>query len=72
MIYITDLRIEPNPVDAGQTITVEIEIREIFQDAKRYPYKYPYRYTGNMAAEGRKYPYKYPRKADYKNEKVSF
>lgn len=62
MLYITDLRIEPNPVDAGQTLSVEIEIKEIFRDAKRYANKYPYRYSGNMGAEGRRYPYKYQRK----------
>lgn len=62
MLYIRDLRIEPNPVDIRGTITVEVEVEEIFQDAKRYPGKYPYRYAGIVQAEGRKYPYKYPRR----------
>lgn len=62
MIYITDLRIEPNPVDAGQTVSVEIEIKEVFKDAKRYSNKYPYRYMGVIGAEGRKYPYQYSRR----------
>lgn len=62
MLYIRDLRIEPNPVDIRGTITVEVEIEEIFRDAKRYPGKYTYRYAGIVQAEGRKYPYKYPRR----------
>ena len=62
MLYIRDLIIEPNPVDIRGTITVEVEIEEIFRDAKRYPGKYPYRYAGIVQAEGRKYPYKYPRR----------
>lgn len=62
MLYITNLQIEPNPVEAGEELIVTIEIKEVFQDAKRYPYKYPYRYVGNIGAKGRKYPYKYPRR----------
>lgn len=62
MLYITDLRIEPNPVGTGQEVIVEVEIKEVFKDAKRYPGKYPYRYVGVMQPDGRKYPYKYPRK----------
>lgn len=62
MIYITDLRIESNPAEAGGEITVEVEIKEVFRDAKRYKGKYPYRYVGIMEAEGRRYPEKYPRK----------
>lgn len=62
MLYITDIRIEPNPVGTGQEIIIEIEVKEVFKDAKRYRGKYPYRYAGVMAAEGRNYPYKYPRK----------
>ena len=62
MLYVTDVRIEPNPVGTGQEITIEIEVKEVFKDAKRYRGKYPYRYAGVMAAEGRNYPYKYPRK----------
>lgn len=62
LLYVTDLRIEPNPAEAGGKIVVEIEIKEVFKDAKRYKHKYPYRYAGNMTAEGRTYPFKYPRK----------
>lgn len=62
MYYITDLRIEPNPVETGQELIIEVEIKEVFRDAKQYPRKYPYRYTGVMDADGRKYPCKYPRK----------
>ncbi len=61
MIYITDIQITPNPVMKEQDVTIEIEIKEVFRDAKRYPGKYPYRYGGVMAAEGYKYPYKYPK-----------
>lgn len=62
LLYVTDLRIESNPVDAGKTITVEIEIKEVFRDAKRYGNKYPHRYSGIMEPDGRRYPGKYPRK----------
>lgn len=62
MIYITGLRIESNPAETGGKITVEVEIKEVFKDAKQYGGKYPYRYNGIMEAEGRKYPEKYPRK----------
>lgn len=61
MLYIRDLRIEPNPVEPRGNIMVEIEIEEIFMDAKRYPGKYPYRFAGIVQAEGQKYPYKYPK-----------
>lgn len=61
MLYITNVRIEPNPVETGGEITIEIEVKEVFKDAKRYRGKYPYRYVGNMATEGRKYPSKYPK-----------
>lgn len=62
MLYITDIRIEPNPVGTGKELTVEVKIKEVFKNAKRYGGKYPYRYAGIMEAEGRKYPYKYPKK----------
>lgn len=62
MLYITDIRIEPNPVETGGELTVEITIKEVFKDAKRYKGKYPYRYAGIMKAEGHKYPQKYPKK----------
>lgn len=61
MLYITDVRIEPNPVETGGEITIEIEVKEVFKDAKRYRGKYPYRYDGNMETEGRKYPSRYPK-----------
>jgi len=62
LIYITSLQIDPNPVQTGEIIEVEIEIKEVYKDSKRYPGKYGYRYAGIMNTEGKKYPYKYPRK----------
>lgn len=62
MLYITSLQIDPNPVETGGKIEVEIEIKEVYKDSKRYRGKYGYRYAGIMEAEGRKYPYKYKRK----------
>ena len=62
MIQVTDVRIEPNPAEAGGTIEIEISIKETYSNAMRYRGKYPYRYAGIDQAEGRKYPYRYPRK----------
>lgn len=44
MIIIDSISVTPNPVDAGKTLTVTINIREEEQDLKKYPNKYPYRY----------------------------
>ena len=62
MIHITNVQIEPNPVETGQEISVEIEVKEVYKDAKRYWNKYPHRYMGDSRAEGYRYPYKYARK----------
>lgn len=62
MLYITDIRIEPNPVGTGQEVVIEVDVKEVFKNAKRYRRKYPCRYAGVMDAEGKNYPYKYPRK----------
>lgn len=51
MIYVTDIQIRPNPVTAGDEITIEVEITETFKDAKRYKYKYPYRYAGTSETD---------------------
>lgn len=49
MIYITSLQIDPNPVQTGEIIEVEIEIKEVYKDSKRYPGKYGYRYVVPLA-----------------------
>lgn len=36
MIQVTDVRIEPNPAEAGGTIEIEISIKETYSNAKRY------------------------------------
>lgn len=45
-VVIDNIKITPNPVEVGGTITVEIEMHEKYADAKRYAYKYPVRYAG--------------------------
>lgn len=44
MIYVDDIKITPNPVEAGGTITIEVTIREEYENAKKYANRYPYRY----------------------------
>ena len=44
MVVIENIEITPNPVDAGKTLTVTVNIRENYPDVKKYKYKYPYRY----------------------------
>lgn len=51
MIYVTGVKIEPNPVKTGGEITVEVEIAELYPNAKRYPNKYPHRYNGASDAD---------------------
>ena len=62
MINILEVNITPNPVNTGEELTIEIDILELFSNAKKYSNKYPHRYIGRERVEGRKYPYKYPRK----------
>lgn len=44
MVVIDSISITPNPVDAGKTLNVTVNIHEEEQDLKKYPYRYPYRY----------------------------
>lgn len=44
MIYVDDIKITPNPVEAGGTITIEVIIHEEYENAKKYANRYPYRY----------------------------
>ena len=51
MINVDNITISPNPVDAGASCTIEVQLHD--DNAKRYPYKYPYRYVqdGNEVME---------------------
>ena len=51
MIYIDDIKITPNPTEVGTKILIELELHEEYEGAKRYPYKYPYRYGGKGETE---------------------
>ena len=62
MIKILGVNITPNPVNTGEELTIEINVQELFANAKRYQRKYPYRYMGIEKSQGRRYPYKYSRK----------
>ena len=44
MINVDNITIFPNPVDAGASCAIEVQLHEEHENAKRYPYKYPYRY----------------------------
>lgn len=44
MINVDNIVISPNPVDTGAQYAVEVLLHEEYANAKRYPYKYPYRY----------------------------
>lgn len=44
MICVDQISITPNPVQAGQKITISLVLHEEYENAKCYPYKYPYRY----------------------------
>lgn len=45
-VIIDNIEIAPNPVNAGNTVIIEIELHEENAGAKRYAYKYPVRYAG--------------------------
>lgn len=45
-VVVDSIKITPNPVEVGKTVTVEIEMYEEYADSKRYAYKYPVRYAG--------------------------
>lgn len=44
MIYIDDISVTPNPVDAGKSIKIEVTLHEEYENSKRYENRYPYRY----------------------------
>lgn len=45
MLYVDDIIIEPNPVEAGKPVNITIIANETNEGAKRYAYRYPYRYA---------------------------
>lgn len=44
MIYVDEIKVTPNPVDTGKTIKIQVKLHEEYENSKRYPNKYPYRY----------------------------
>lgn len=44
MLHIDEVIVTPATVDAQKTFTITVRIHETNEGAKRYPYKYPYRY----------------------------
>ncbi len=44
MIYIDKLTVSPNPVDAKKDFVITIEIREEYENTKKYVNRYPHRY----------------------------
>lgn len=44
MIYIDDIEVTPNPVNTGETFKIQVTLHEEYENAKRYPYRYAYRY----------------------------
>lgn len=44
MVYVDEITVTPNPVDAGKTFVVEVMLHEEFENSKRYKNRYPYRY----------------------------
>lgn len=44
MIYVDDVLVKPNPIDAGETFVIELQLHEEYENSKKYANKYPYRY----------------------------
>lgn len=44
MVYVDEITVTPNPVDAGKTFVVEVTIHEEYENSKCYKNRYPYRY----------------------------
>lgn len=44
MVYIDEITVTPNPVEAGKVFVVEITLHEEFENSKKYINRYPYRY----------------------------
>lgn len=51
MLYVEDIIIEPNPVEVGEPVTITIVTHETNEGAKRYAYRYPYRYAAKEEKE---------------------
>lgn len=51
MLYVDDIIIEPNPVEVGESVTITIVTHETNEGAKRYAYRYPYRYAAKEEKE---------------------
>lgn len=50
MVYVDTIEITPNPVETGKSFVVFVTVHEEYENAKKYPYRYPYRY-GNPKEE---------------------
>ena len=44
MIYVDEIKVTPNPVDAGKTFKIEVSLHEEYENGKKYGYRYGYRY----------------------------
>lgn len=51
MVYIDEITVTPNPVEAGKTFLVEIKLHEEYENSKRYKNRYPYRFGEKGAVE---------------------
>lgn len=46
-LIIDGISILPNPIETGKELTIELILHEEYENAKKYPYKYPVRFGGN-------------------------
>lgn len=44
MVYIDTLTVSPNPVEAKKEFVITIEVREEYENPKKYKNRYPHRY----------------------------
>lgn len=44
MVYVDNIEVTPNPVEVGKPIKIQVTLHEEYENAKRYTYRYPYRY----------------------------
>ena len=51
MIYVDEIKVTPNPVDAGKTFKIEVSIHEEYGNGKKYGYRYGYRYGEKKGAQ---------------------
>ena len=51
MIHVDEIKVTPNPVEAGKKFKIVVALHETYENAKKYRYRYGYRYGEKKGAQ---------------------